>query len=95
MSSIKLIVHLTTKLNFCPYFLYFLTNPAGSQYKSPYTLSKSSCVFQTISAMEAWLYLGDVLYMHFYLVLSTFIVQLGKYWFKRSAYNSAQQMWFL
>ena len=53
MSSIKLIVHLTTKLNFCPYFLYFLTNPAGSQYKSPYTLSKSSCVFQTISAMEA------------------------------------------
>ena len=61
MSSIKLIVHLTAKLNFCSYFLHFLTNLAESQYRSPYNVSKSCCVFQIISAMEVGLYLGDVL----------------------------------
>lgn len=61
MSSIKLIVHLTAKLNFCSYFLYFLTSLADSQYRPPHNVSKSCCVFHTIGAMEVRLYLGDVL----------------------------------
>jgi len=60
MSSIKLIVHLRAKLNFCSYFLYFLTDLAESQYRSPY-VSMSCCVFQKSSAMEVRLYLCDVM----------------------------------
>lgn len=60
MSSIKLIVHLRAKQNFCSHFLYFLTDLAESQYISPY-VSKCCCVFQITSAMEVRLSLGDVM----------------------------------
>jgi len=61
MSSIKLLVHLTAKLNFCSYFLHFLTDLAEIQYRSPYNVSQSCRVFQIITAMEVRLNLGDVL----------------------------------